>query len=181
MGVRLPPLAPQPSGTGQDSEITRPSGDTRTTDSDLIREAREISAATRIGLYWNLILGALKFAAGLLVGSLALLADGFNSVADVLTDLALIVGARMAARPPDRSHPFGHGKIETFVAGGVDIGVIVVGAGIVWSAVEALMGGSKSPIDGVPVVFVSAGTIVVKEWLFRRTRLVAARCRSAAL
>ncbi|MBM3329756.1 MAG: cation diffusion facilitator family transporter, partial [Calditrichaeota bacterium] len=41
--------------------------------------------------------------------------------------------------------------------------------------------GSKSPIDGVPVVFVSAGTIVVKEWLFRRTRLVAARCRSAAL
>ncbi|MBM3326233.1 MAG: cation transporter [Calditrichaeota bacterium] len=151
------------------------------TNADIAREAREITSATRVGLVFNMGLAAMKFIVGLIVGSLALVADGVNSLSDIITDFAVIIGARLGAKPADRDHPFGHGKIETLVAGIVDAGVIGVGALIVWTALKALIQHSDGPTHGLPVIIASAITMGCKEWLFHRTHKVADRCRSAAL
>jgi len=148
---------------------------------DLASEARQIAATTKLGMAANTVLMAAKLVGGVAVGSLALIADGFNSLTDILTDIAVLVGTRLGALPADDNHPYGHGKIETVVAGVVEIGVLTVGAGIIFSAVRSLVEGPAIPTNGWAVVVVSFITIVCKEWLFHRTRHVADACRSASL
>lgn len=148
---------------------------------NLASEARQIAATTKLGMAVNTILMAAKIAVGAAVGSLALIADGFNSLTNMITDVAVLVGARLGALPADDNHPYGHGKIETFVAGVVEIGVLTVGGGIIYSAVVSLIEGPEIPTNGWAVVGVSAVTIICKEWLFHRTSKVAESCRSAAL
>ena len=89
---------------------------------------------TLLGTAINALLVALKVVVGLVTGSIALIADGIHSASDIATDLAVIGGIRLAARPPDSSHPYGHGRYETFAAGGVAIGLICVGLLIAWRA-----------------------------------------------
>jgi len=149
--------------------------------SDLKREAGEISAITRTGMVVNTLLAIVKLIVGYIVGSLALIADGFNSLSDMITDFAVLIGTTLGAKPADSSHPYGHGKIETIVALIVDLGVFAVGAGIIISAIRSLMIHPAMPTSGLAIAIVSAVTIVAKEILFRKTRRVADKCRSAAL
>jgi len=129
----------------------------------------------------NIVLLISKIVVGAVVGSLALIADGFNSLTDILTDVAVMIGTSLGVKPADENHPYGHGKIETFVAGVVEIGVLSVGIGIVYSGVKALIAGPKVVENGWAVVGVAAFTIACKEWLFHRTRKVAESSRSTAL
>lgn len=145
------------------------------------REAGEISAVTRLGMLVNTFLAIAKLIVGTFVGSLALIADGFNSLSDILTDFAVLIGTALGAKPADSSHPYGHGKIETIVALIVDLGVFGVGAGIIYTAVKSLIAHSPMPSNGLAVVIVSAMTIIAKEILFHKTTKVADKCRSAAL
>ena len=146
----------------------------------LDRETARINRMTRLGMAGNIGLAILKFAVGKLSGSLALIADGFNSLTDVITDIAVLIGTGLGSRPADQSHPYGHGKLETFVAGLVAFGVLGVGGGIIWSAVQSFITERRTPHGGM-VIAAALVTIVVKELLFRRTKRVAVECRSAAL
>ncbi len=148
---------------------------------NLEREASEIYAVTRLGMIANSLLAIAKLVVGYFVGSLALIADGFNSLADMITDFAVLVGTALGAKPADSSHPYGHGKIETIVALIVELGIFGVGLGIIYTAITSLIAHPEIPSSGLAVVLISAITIVTKEILFRKTTLVADRCRSAAL
>ena len=65
-----------------------------------------VSVGGNVGLF------GLKVALGLFIGSIALLADGVHSLSDVATSAVVILGFRLAAKPPDEGHPFGHGRVE---------------------------------------------------------------------
>lgn len=65
-----------------------------------------------ISISTYLILSAAKLAAGHLLHSSSLVADGFNNVSDIIGNVALLIGIRMARQPADRDHRFGHWKIE---------------------------------------------------------------------
>ena len=69
---------------------------------------------TWIGAAVNALLALAKLLAGLLGHSAALVADAAHSLSDLATDAAVLVFVRIAARPPDEDHHFGHGKFETF-------------------------------------------------------------------
>jgi len=79
-----------------------------------------------VGLVVNVLLSALKFVIGLLTGSVAISADAVNNLSDAGNSVVTVFGFKMAAKPADREHPFGHGRIE-YVAG-----VVVAWSSLPW-------------------------------------------------
>ena len=135
---------------------------------------------TLLGTAINVALVVIKVLVGLVTGSIALLADGIHSASDIATDLAVIGGIRLAARPPDPGHPYGHGRYETFAGGAVAGALIAVGLFIAWRAGSDLYAHVVS-LPGVGVLIVASVSIIAKEWIYRRTLRVARKMNSAAL
>ena len=82
---------------------------------DMPKREGRIRRITWIGLLTNVGLSGLKFVAGILGNSRAVVADAVHSLSDCATDVAVLVGMRLWSRPSDPDHPYGHGRIETVV------------------------------------------------------------------
>jgi len=135
---------------------------------------------TLLGSVVNAGLVALKLGLGFLGGSMALVADGVHSLSDLATDLVVLGGIRLASRPADRSHAFGHGKFETLA--GVLVALALIGAGV-WLIREAAVGLAHpqgAPRSGL-VMAVAGVSILAKEALYRATTRIALRLHSTAL
>jgi len=135
---------------------------------------------TLIGSVVNLALVGLKILSGLLVGSIALIADGIHSLSDLATDVAVIGGMRIARRKADETHPYGHGKFETLAGGLVAVALVGVGFYIAWESGIALYR-HESNLPGPAVLVVALISIVSKELLYRWTEKTARSTGSAAL
>ena len=90
--------------------------------------SRNIIRTSVIGIVANVLLAAFKAAVGLLASSVAIVMDAVNNLSDALSSVITIVGTKLAARPADRKHPFGFGRVEYFSA--ILIAVIVLSAGV---------------------------------------------------
>lgn len=101
---------------------------------------KEIVRVTFIGTVVNAILIVLKFAAGILGNSAAMVADGVHSLSDFLTDFVVIVMLRISSKPSDEDHDFGHGKYETLATTIIGLFLILVGGGILWSGTTKIYG-----------------------------------------
>lgn len=97
------------------------------------RRLRRIYTITLVGSVVNFILVAVKFAAGIVGHSSAMIADAVHSLSDFLTDFIVIIFLRISGKPCDADHDFGHGKYETLATSIIGILLIVVGSGIFWS------------------------------------------------
>ena len=82
--------------------------------------------ATLLGILVNLVLALVKVSAGIFGHSYALIADGIESTADILTSMIVWAGLKFSVRPPDREHPYGHGKAESLV--GLVVALALLGA-----------------------------------------------------
>tara|TARA_R110002126_G_scaffold67964_6_gene171904 strand:- start:1211 stop:2122 length:912 start_codon:yes stop_codon:yes gene_type:complete len=89
-----------------------------------------------MGVVVNALLAAMKLVMGTLVGSPALLADGFHSLGDLVSGALSWVTWRWAQEPPDEDHHYGHGKLEALAAATVGGMLLVTGVGLIWSAFE---------------------------------------------
>lgn len=128
----------------------------------------------------NVTLTIVRVIVGLVAGSTAVIADAVNSGTDILTTLVVIGGARIASRPPDPGHPYGHGKAEPVAAKLVGLVVILTGLLTGLGAMRVLQGGELEPV-GVLAAWVTAGSIGVKEALARHLLRVGRRLRSPAV
>jgi len=135
---------------------------------------------TLIGMAVNVTLVLAKVFVGIFTGSIALIADGIHSGSDITTDLVVIGGIRLAGRPADSSHPYGHGRYETLAGGAVAGALILVGMYIAWDAGSALYA-DRVNYPGIPVIIVAIASILSKEWIYRLTIRVARRQQSTAL
>jgi cation diffusion facilitator family transporter len=141
---------------------------------------RQIKSITYLGMAINIALSVIKVVIGLLATSLALVADGIHSLSDVATDAAVLLGLHLGSRKPDQSHPYGHGRAETFSAGLVAIILIVVGGAMIYYATLAIARDEvTSPRFAVLIAAVIS--IVAKEWLYRITQKAAIASHSTAL
>lgn len=97
------------------------------------------------GMALNAVLGLIKIAGGILGHAYALVADGVESMCDIAISLVMWAGFQWAARPPDKEHPYGHGKAEA--ASGLLTAVVVLGAavGIGWHAVNEIRDPQRLP------------------------------------
>jgi cation diffusion facilitator family transporter len=121
--------------------------------------------STVIGMVINCGLAAGKFIAGILGHSYALIADGIESLTDVGSSAVVLIGLRIAMRPPDEDHPYGHGKAEPMAA--VAVALALFGAAVV-IAVESIHE-IRIP-HSVPepwTLAVLAAIVLIKEGLFR--------------
>jgi len=128
----------------------------------------------------NIILLLLKGTVGFWVGSEALKADAFNSAGDVINTVVVLLGLRYALRPKDKTHHYGHGKMEALVS--LLVGVVVAAATgyIVYEAVSAIVKGET----GQPSVYALGAALVsiaVKAVMFKITYSAAKRLNSIAV
>ncbi len=127
---------------------------------------RAATRASVLTILVNVTLTAARTAAGLLAGSAAVLADAVNSGTDILATLVVLGGSRIAARPADEDHPYGHEKAEPVAAKLVGILVTVTGVITTAGAFRALQGGGAEPV-GLLAAWVTGGSILIKEVLAR--------------
>ncbi|MFH1884750.1 MAG: cation diffusion facilitator family transporter [Planctomycetota bacterium] len=141
---------------------------------------RQIKSITYIGIAVNIALAVVKVVIGSLAGSLALLADGVHSLSDVATDAVVLLGLRLGSKGPDQSHPYGHGRAETFSAGLIALVLILVGGAMIYYATMAI----TRDVVTVPrfaVLIAAVVSIAAKEWLYRATQKIAIQSHSPAL
>ena len=100
--------------------------DYKNTQSEKVRGAYGYLGGT-IGIIINALLFAIKLSVGLVSGSIAVTADAFNNLSDAASSVITIVGFKLASRPPDEEHPFGHGRFEYISALIVSFMVMMVG------------------------------------------------------
>ncbi len=118
-----------------------------------------------ISLTMNIFLSGIKIIVGYISGSRALVADGFHSVSDVLSTVIVIVSVKISRQPPDKEHPYGHGKAESIATKLLGIILILTGLGIGRSAVTNILQGNISiPTNAALVVVILS--IGVKEVLY---------------
>jgi cation diffusion facilitator family transporter len=141
---------------------------------------RQIKSITYLGMAVNITLSVIKVAIGLSAASLALVADGIHSLSDVATDVVVLLGLRLGSKEPDQSHPYGHGRAETFSAGLVALILIVVGGAMIYYATLAIVRDEvTTPRLGVLIAAIIS--IAAKEWLYKATQKIAIQSHSPAL
>ncbi|HSQ40656.1 MAG TPA: cation diffusion facilitator family transporter [Fibrobacteraceae bacterium] len=125
-----------------------------------------IRQITWVGIWVNLVLCVAKIFAGILGSSRALVADGIESGTDIVTSIALLVGAKFWNAPPDKEHPYGHRRIETVITLGIGLVVGGVGVSIIFNGVTALHNGVHSHPTLLAFV-VAVVSVLAKELLFQ--------------
>lgn len=141
---------------------------------------RQIKSITYIGIAINIALSVVKVVIGSLAGSLALVADGIHSLSDVATDAAVLLGLRLGSKGPDQSHPYGHGRAETFSAGLIALVLILVGGAMIYYATITIARGEVTT-PRFAVIIAAIVSIAAKEWLYRATQKIAIQSHSPAL
>lgn len=133
---------------------------------------KTIYRTTLIGTAVNALLIVLKFVAGFVGRSSAMVADAVHSLSDFVTDVIVLVFVKIAGKPRDKSHDYGHGKFETLAT--VIIGIILVfaGIGLMINGVELILKsirGEALPRPGLVALVIAVLSIVSKEWLYHYT------------
>jgi cation diffusion facilitator family transporter len=117
------------------------------------------------GLAINIMLASVKILAGFFGNAYVLIADGIESAMDVGGSIVIWGGLKVAARPPDRTHPYGHGKAEPIAAVIVAIGVLAAALGLAIQSVREIFLPHHGPAPYTLVVLIVA--VIVKEILYR--------------
>ncbi len=123
-----------------------------------------------VGLGANVFLFIVKVLAGVLSGSVSILADAFNNLSDAGSSLVALVGFRLSSAPPDREHPFGHGRMEYLSAMAVAALIMVAGVELMKSAVDKIMNPTVPRWQWLPVAILAAAILVKggMAWFYRR-------------
>ena len=120
--------------------------------------------ASVVGIFCNVLLFSVKLAIGLILSSLAVTADAFNNLSDAASSIISFIGVKMAGKPADAEHPFGHGRIEYIAALIVSFLVIEVGFTFFKSSISKIMHPEEITFDLVPFIILIL-SILVKLWM----------------
>ncbi|MGC9365260.1 MAG: cation diffusion facilitator family transporter [Fidelibacterota bacterium] len=134
----------------------------------------------RVSIVVNFFLFAGKLIIGLLINSIALIADAVHSLSDVATSLIVILGYRISARPADREHPFGHQRAEYVATLIMAVLLVVAGIEFMKSSYGRLINPRLGVVHWGVLVFVFA-TILIKTWLGGFSAYLGRKIDSAAL
>ena len=142
------------------------------------------AAATRVSVVsmaTNVILTALKLAAGMIARSGAMISDAVHSASDIFSGLIVLIGVRISSKAPDEKHPYGHERFECVAALLLSGILALVGGTIGVKAAEDIIAGTVPEAPGILALIAAIVSIVTKETLFWYTRGYAKKYRSTAL
>jgi cation diffusion facilitator family transporter len=151
---------------------------------DLNERAEQATRITTLGAAVNAVLLIIKFTAGVLGNSQAMIADAVHTVSDFATDFAVLLGIRFSKKPKDTDHAYGHGKYETIAAAVVGLALLLVGLKIGWDAIHTLF----HAVNGHPLkqpsqvaFWATLLSILSKELLYQKTVSVGRRIQNDAV
>lgn len=132
------------------------------------------------GIVCNCLLTVLKLVIGLLVGSMAIIADGVNNLSDAASSLTTLLGFRMAQRPADKQHPYGHARYEYLSGLAVAALILLIGAELVKSSIAKII--KPEPIDiSAATIALLAASVAVKLWMSGFYKTLGKKINSTAL
>ncbi len=133
-----------------------------------------------VGIVLNLLLAAGKLTVGLLFGAIAIQADAVNNLSDAGSQIISLVSFRIAAKPADRDHPFGHARIEYVASMIVSFAVLLVGWELLSGSIDKLLHPTETVFSWLSVIVLGV-SVLVKLWLCLFNRRVAARIDSSVM
>lgn len=133
-----------------------------------------------VGIVCNVLLFAMKLLVGILSGAVSITADAMNNLSDATSSVVTLIGFRLAEKPADEDHPYGHARYEYLSGLAVAAMILVIGVELAKSSVEKIIHPESVAIS-VPVVLVLAGSILIKLWLGSFQKYLGKRIHSATL
>jgi cation diffusion facilitator family transporter len=144
-----------------------------------VREAYGILAGV-VGIACNLILCGMKFMIGLVSGSIAIQADAVNNLSDVGSSAVMLIGSKMAGKPADREHPYGHARMEYIAALIIAFLILIVGFELGRESIQKII--APEPVEfSVAMIAVLVVSILMKLWMSRFTANIGQRIHSSTL
>jgi cation diffusion facilitator family transporter len=149
--------------------------------SNYVRKRKIANKSTWTSVTVNFFLVIFQIAVGFFSKSSGLIADGFHTLADMFSDLIVLITSKKSLNPPDDDHNYGHHRYENAV--GLFLGVLLlfVGCAMIWSAGKKLENSDQIVAVHVTALYASIICLVVKELLFRYLLNVAKRAKSSLL
>ncbi len=136
--------------------------------------------ASIVGIICNFLLFAVKFVIGLLIHSISVTADAFNNLSDSASSLISLIGVKLASRPADKEHPFGHGRYEYIAALAVSFLVLQVGFSCIKSSFQKIIHPEDTQFRLI-LVLILFGSVLVKIWLSQFNRTLGKRICSSVM
>ncbi|MBW9144671.1 cation diffusion facilitator family transporter [Clostridium sp. CM028] len=133
-----------------------------------------------VGIIVNLVLFTTKLIIGIISNSIAITADAFNNLSDVASSVITILGFKLASKPPDKEHPFGHGRLEYISGLIVSFLVILVGFEFIKTSFDRVIHPSKVIFKLIPFVLILA-SIGFKLWISGFNKTMGKAIKSSAL
>ena len=118
-----------------------------------------------VGVAVNVLLSVVKFLVGTFTGSVAVTADAANNLSDAGGSIISLVTIRLAQKPVDREHPFGHGRMEYLGALGVGVLILIMGVELLLSGVDSILHPVRPVFGWVPLILMIF-SILMKVWLY---------------
>jgi len=133
-----------------------------------------------IGIALNLLLFAGKLSAGLISGSIAIMADAFNNLSDAGSSVITLIGFKMAGQKPDPDHPFGHGRIEYLSGFLVSVIILLMGMELIKGSVSKIIHPEELTFSPV-ILGILAASILVKCYMFFYNKSLSRKIDSSAM
>ncbi len=133
-----------------------------------------------VGIVCNCILFVFKFIAGIITGAVSVSADAFNNLSDAGSSIVTFIGFKMAGKPADNDHPFGHGRIEYISGLIVAMAIMVMGVELFKQSLDRVIHPVETEFKIITVVIL-AGSILMKMWMAVFNRSLGKKLDSAAM
>ncbi len=134
-----------------------------------------------VGIICNLLLCTIKIVTGFITGSISISADGLNNLTDTGSSVITMIGFKLAGKPADSDHPYGHGRMEHMAAFIVSIIILLVGFELFKTSVTTLQNGKASPDYSYISIVILIISVLVKLWMYLFNRKLGKIIDSEAL
>ncbi len=133
-----------------------------------------------VGIIANICLFAIKIVLGTVSNSIAITSDAFNNLSDSASCIVTLFGYKMAAKPADKDHPFGHGRVEHITSLFIAVVILLVGVELFKTSVNKIMDPPVLQVS-IPIVVILISTILVKLWMYGFNKKLGNKVNSTAM
>lgn len=133
-----------------------------------------------VGIICNIVLFLTKLTAGFLTSSLSIMADAINNLSDAGSSIVTLAGFKLASKPADSEHPYGHGRIEYISGFIVSMLIIVMGVELLRSSVEKIFNPQPLEFSFISIIILIF-SILLKMWMAKFNKRLGDKVDSAAM
>lgn len=144
-----------------------------------VREAYGVLGGS-LGIVCNIILFLAKLVAGIMTGAISIMADAFNNLSDAGSSIVTLIGFKLAGKPADKEHPFGHGRIEYLAGIFISAAILLVGWQLGTTSIQKIIHPEELNYSAVSVLIL-VGSVLMKFWMASYNRYLGNKIQSATM